>query len=56
VCTNQPTLNQCKAVTTASGAHNVCGSNQNLGGQCDPTDPNLACKMAGQVCIDGFCK
>jgi hypothetical protein len=55
VCTNQPSLNQCKAVTTTSGAHNVCGSNQNLGGECDPTDANKSC-VVGKICIDQFCK
>jgi hypothetical protein len=54
-CTNLASFNQCKGVTTSSGPHNVCGSNQNLGTDCDPTDPAKACQ-AGKVCIDGFCK
>jgi hypothetical protein len=53
-CDNLPSFNVCKTVATMSGVHKVCGSNQNLGGECDPTMgqdcPN------GQVCIDGFCK
>ncbi len=53
-CVNLPSFNQCKAVTTSSGAHEVCGSNDNLGGECDPT-AGLAC-AAGKICIDGFCK
>ncbi|MFO0762523.1 MAG: hypothetical protein U0359_39150 [Byssovorax sp.] len=54
-CTNLASFNQCKSVTTGSGPHNVCGSSQNLGTDCDPTDPAKACQ-AGKVCIDGFCK
>lgn len=52
-CSGLPDFNQCKSVNTTSGAHSVCGSSDNLGGQCDPT--------AGQecggalICIDGFC-
>lgn len=52
-CDNQPSsLNQCKTVTTSSGDHQVCGSDANLGNQCNPT---LSC-MAGAICIDGYCK
>lgn len=55
-CNNQPTgLNTCKPVTSSSGMHSVCGSAQNLGGECDPTS-GVMCAGAGQVCIDGFCK
>lgn len=53
-CNNLPTFNVCKPVTTQSGAHDVCGSNQNLGGECDPTVANSC--GAGKLCIDGFCK
>lgn len=46
----------CKAVTTSSGTHNVCGSSTSLGSECDPTStPPKAC-VSGKVCIDGFCK
>jgi hypothetical protein len=57
-CTNLASFNQCKGVTTGSGPHNVCGSNQNLGTDCDPTDPAKSCQgqQAGKICIDGFCK
>lgn len=54
-CVNQaPSLNTCKSVTTSSGPHQVCGSNDTLGNECDPT-AGVAC-AAGKICIDGFCK
>jgi hypothetical protein len=53
VC-NLPSLDVCKSVTTSSGNHQVCGSNNNLGSECDPT-VGLACDP-GKICIDGFCK
>jgi hypothetical protein len=53
-CDNLPSFDVCKSVTTTSGAHDVCGSNQNLGGECDPT-AGKEC-AAGKICIDGFCK
>jgi hypothetical protein len=46
---------ECKPVVSVSGTHDVCGSAQNLGGQCDPTS-NKLCPVAGQICIDGFCE
>ncbi|MBI5536882.1 MAG: hypothetical protein HY898_29445 [Deltaproteobacteria bacterium] len=51
---NPPDLNLCKTVTTASGEHKICGSNANLGSECDPT-LGPAC-TGGKFCIDGFCK
>ena len=53
-CTNQPTINTCKSVTTSSGTHTVCGSSSNLGGECG-ADSGKTCST-GKVCIDGFCK
>jgi hypothetical protein len=53
-CDALPTFDQCKTVTTTSGAHDVCGSADNLGGECDPTS-GLECPV-GSICIDGFCK
>jgi len=44
----------CKSVTTASGAYAVCGSDTNLGSECDPTQ-GKSC-TAPRICIDGFCK
>lgn len=44
----------CKTVTTSSGQHQVCGSDDNLGSECDPT-AGLAC-APGKICIDGYCK
>ena len=53
-CKSADTFNVCKAVTTASGSHSVCGSATNLGSECDPTQ-NKAC-ASPLVCIDGFCR
>jgi hypothetical protein len=53
-CDNLPTFNVCKDVTTASGPHSVCGSDQNLGDECDPT-LGMTCS-SGKVCLDGYCK
>lgn len=53
-CNNLASFKVCKSVTTSSGVHQVCGSNDNLGSECDPT-AGLAC-AAGKICIDGFCK
>ncbi len=54
VCDNLASFNVCKMVTTMSGNHQVCGSNDNLGNECGPT-PGLDC-APGKICIDGFCK
>jgi hypothetical protein len=53
-CDNLPAFDVCKVVTTLSGPHAVCGSNNNLGSECDPTQ-SLVCNV-GKICIDGFCK
>ena len=53
-CKAADAFNVCKTVTTASGAHSVCGSNNNLGTECDPTQ-GKSCPSP-LVCIDGFCK
>ncbi len=53
-CKNADVFNQCKAVTTSSGNHHVCGSTSNLGTDCDPTvGRNCAAPL---ICIDGYCK
>ena len=53
-CKNADTFNQCKAVTTSSGTYNVCGSTNNLGTECDPTQSrNCASPL---ICVDGYCK
>lgn len=52
-CDSQPpSLSECRTVTTSSGVHHVCGSSQNLGGECNPETP---CGE-GKICIDGFCR
>ncbi len=53
-CKSADEFNQCKPVTTSSGTYNVCGSTNNLGTECDPTqNKNCASPL---VCIDGYCK
>jgi hypothetical protein len=54
VCDNFSPFNICKTVTTVSGNHQVCGSDSNLGNECDPT-AGIACSP-GKICIDGYCK
>ncbi|WP_437952863.1 hypothetical protein WME98_20740 [Sorangium sp. So ce296] len=52
-CANQsPSLSECRTVTTFSGVHQVCGSSDNLGGECDP---ETSCADGG-ICVDGFCR
>jgi hypothetical protein len=53
-CKSADRFNQCKTVTTSSGPHNVCGSTDNLGTDCDPTQGKNC--SAGAICIDGYCK
>jgi hypothetical protein len=46
----------CKSVTTSSGVYYVCGSNSNLGSECDPTlVPPKNC-TSPDICIDGYCR
>ncbi len=53
-CKNADKFNICKQVTTQSGSYQVCGSDSNLGSDCDPTiGKNCA---NGLVCIDGYCR
>lgn len=53
-CKNADKFNLCKSVSTASGTYSVCGSNGNLGTECDPTQ-NKNC-TAPAICIDGYCR
>jgi hypothetical protein len=53
-CAALPSFDVCKSVTTTTGSYDVCGSNENLGGECDPVS-GLDCSL-GTICIDGFCK
>jgi hypothetical protein len=53
-CVSFPEFDVCKLVTTQTGEYEVCGSNTNLGSECDPT-AGVSCSP-GLVCIDGFCK
>jgi hypothetical protein len=55
-CSTASTFNVCKSVTTSSGAYYVCGSNSNLGSDCDPTlVPPKNC-TSPDICIDGYCR
>jgi len=56
-CQQADNFNICKPVATSSGTYDVCGSNSNLGNQCDPTDPTLGkiCSSPA-ICIDGYCR
>ncbi|MGK3988570.1 hypothetical protein WME99_36335 [Sorangium sp. So ce136] len=47
-----PSLSECRTVETFSGVHQVCGSSENLGGECDPEKPCAE----GSLCVDGFCR
>ena len=54
-CKTAGQFNTCKSVTTGTGTYSVCGSDSNLGNQCDPTQ-GLACTSPMKpVCIDGTC-
>lgn len=53
-CKNADQFNVCKPVTTSSGTFHVCGSDTNLGTDCDPTQGRNC--TAPLICIDGFCK
>lgn len=53
-CTTADKFNVCKQVTTGSGTYSVCGSNTNLGTECDPTQGKNC--TAPAICIDGYCK
>jgi hypothetical protein len=53
-CATADPFNVCKPVTTSGNTYDVCGSNSNLGSECDPTI-SKACADPNQVCIDGYC-
>lgn len=53
-CLGADTFNVCKPVSTASGTFSVCGSNSNLGTECDVTQ-GVGCANP-KICIDGFCR
>lgn len=52
-CATADQFNVCKSVTTTTGTYNVCGSDSNLGSDCDPTI-GKNCPASG-ICIDGYC-
>ncbi|MCL2824992.1 MAG: hypothetical protein FWD57_13470, partial [Polyangiaceae bacterium] len=51
---NPPFLSICKTVDTSTESYKVCGSDSNLGAECD-TSMGKTC-TAGKVCIDGYCR
>jgi hypothetical protein len=53
-CQTADNFNICKPVQTSSGTYDVCGSNTNLGSQCDPTQGKNCNSPA--ICIDGYCR
>jgi hypothetical protein len=53
-CQNADQFNICKSVTTSTGTYYVCGSNSNLGNECDPTQSENC--ASPEVCIDGYCR
>jgi len=53
-CQHADAFNVCKAVQTSNGTYDVCGSNSNLGNQCDLTQGKLCSSPA--ICIDGYCR
>jgi hypothetical protein len=53
-CQKADNFNQCKAVVTSTGTYDVCGSNTNLGSQCNPTQGQNCLSPA--ICIDGYCR
>jgi hypothetical protein len=53
-CKAADKFNVCKSVTTSSGQHSVCGSDSNLGTDCDPTQGKNC--QDPLVCIDGYCR
>jgi hypothetical protein len=53
-CKSADKFNKCKTVPVAASSVNVCGSDENLGNECNLQE-NKPCS-AGAICIDGFCK
>jgi hypothetical protein len=54
VCSTLSDFPKCKPVMSTSGTHDVCGSSEDLGGECDPTSNQLC--SGGGICVDGFCE
>ncbi|HWL85957.1 MAG TPA: hypothetical protein VNO21_09155, partial [Polyangiaceae bacterium] len=53
-CKGADKFNVCKPVAATSGTYYICGSDSNLGNECD-TSKGRNCPSP-QVCIDGYCK
>jgi hypothetical protein len=53
-CKTADQFNICKQVSTSMGTYNVCGSNSNLGNECDPTQGQNC--TSPEICIDGYCR
>jgi hypothetical protein len=54
VCEKADNFNVCKPVVTTTGTYDVCGSNTNLGNECNPTQGQNC--LSGAICIDGYCR
>lgn len=53
-CAAEPVASSCKATTTSSGTHAVCGSLDSLGEECDFA---MGQRCSGtEICIDGSCQ
>lgn len=53
-CGSEPDATSCKALTTTSGTHAVCGAPSSFGDECDLTIGKLCGDF--DLCIDGSCK
>lgn len=53
-CRAADEFNVCKPVTTGGETYSVCGSEDNLGTECDAANGN-PCADANDVCVDGYC-
>lgn len=53
-CIQADEFNVCKPVTTGGETYSVCGSDDNLGTQCNAALGQL-CAGASDICVDGYC-
>lgn len=53
-CRAADEFNVCKPVSTGGQTYSVCGSDDNLGTECDAANGN-PCAGATEICVDGYC-
>ncbi len=53
-CIQADEFNVCKPVTTGGETYSVCGTDDNLGTECDVANGRM-CPEATDVCVDGYC-